>query len=91
MNKRVSVNESTEVSIPLKTLIMIISAIVVASWYVSSTYDKINSLESDLALLTERFEAYKTQPGRSSNKMEIIEIEIAHLKQHLEKLEARKK
>jgi hypothetical protein len=41
----VQIDEKTEVTVPLKTLITVVSALLVASWYVSATQNKIADLE----------------------------------------------
>ena len=41
----VQIDEKTEITVPLKTLISVVSALLVASWYVFATQNKIADLE----------------------------------------------
>ena len=46
----VQIDEKTEVTVPLKTLLSVVSAIVIASWYVFTTQARITDLEHSLML-----------------------------------------
>ena len=78
----IDVSEDTELHIPLKTLIVILFSIVSASWYVFGTQEHIHNLETDLRILRQEFEAYKTQPSRSATDVELLKQDIEYLKQH---------
>ena len=86
----VNLNEDTEINVPLKTLLFILAVVVSASWYVSSTYERITTLESDVRVLTEKFENYKTQPGRSAHKMDLLDKDLVYVNARLDKLEKNK-
>jgi len=76
------VSEDTELNIPVKTLIAILFGLVSASWYVFGTQEKIHNLETEVKMLRQDFEAYKTQPGRNTTEVELIKRDIEYLKQH---------
>ncbi len=52
------IDEKTEVTIPLKILISSIIFIVAASWYVSTTQNRIGDLEHSVELLEQKVDAY---------------------------------
>jgi hypothetical protein len=83
-------NEDTEINVPLKTLVIIIFALLSASWYVFTTYEKINVLESDLKLLSAHFENYKTQPSRSAHDLQILELKLEYLTHRVTVTEGKK-
>lgn len=82
MQDQIKVNETTEVSIPLKTLIAIIAGLLSASWYVFQTQEKIQILETEIKLLQKDFDSYKKQPGRNTTEVELIKKDMEYLKQH---------
>ena len=45
--------EDTELTMPIKTIVMVIAFLVSSSWYVFNTQAKISSLESDIAVIQE--------------------------------------
>lgn len=82
MTDTLKVNESTELNIPIKTLITIIAALLSASWYVFGTQEKIHTLEMEVKILRQDLESYKNQPSRSTTEVELIKKDIEYLKQH---------
>lgn len=82
MSEILKVNESTELNIPLKTLIALIAGLLSASWYVFGTQEKIHTLEMEVKVLRQDFESYKNQPGRNTTEVELIKKDIEYLKQH---------
>lgn len=80
MNKRVSVNESTEVSIPLKTLLSVIVGLLMASWYIFETQEKIQILKTELKLLRKTVEKH---PDDLGTDIAVIKNDIRNLKEHL--------
>ena len=46
----VQIDEKTEITVPLKTLISVVGFIVVSSWYVFTTQNKIADLEHTVKL-----------------------------------------
>ena len=67
----VQIDEKTEVTVPLKTLISVVSAIVVASWYVFTTQNRIADLEHSIKITDERFANYIKQPGRNTADLDL--------------------
>jgi hypothetical protein len=87
----VELNEKTEITVPLKTLISIISAIVVASWYVFTTQNKIKDIEHNVKIADERFTHYINQPGKNSVDIELMKKEFDYLKKEISDLKQRTK
>ena len=50
----VQIDEKTEITVPLKTLISVVGFIVVSSWYVFTTQNKIADLEHTVKLADEK-------------------------------------
>lgn len=82
MTDQLKVNESTELNIPLKTLIGIIVVLISGSWYVFETQEKIHMLELSVKMLEQDLEAYKKQPGRNTLEVELIKKDIEYIKAH---------
>lgn len=82
MKDQLKVSESTEVNIPLKTLIAIIAGLLSASWYIFGTQAKIHNLETELKILHKDFESYKKQPGRNTTEVELLKKDLEYLKEH---------
>jgi hypothetical protein len=76
----VQIDEKTEVTVPLKTLISVITVIVMASWYVSATQNKIADLEHTAKLADERFSSYIKQPGRNTADLELLRKDFDYLR-----------
>ena len=87
----VQIDEKTEVTVPLKTLISVVSAIVVASWYVFSTQTKISELEHTVTLLDERFVVYTKQPSRSTTEIELLKKDFEYLRKEVNELKTKQK
>ena len=79
----VQIDEKTEVTVPLKTLISVVSAIVVASWYVFSTQTRISELEHTVMLADERFASYIKQPGRNTADLELLKKDFEYLRKEV--------
>ena len=45
--------EDTELTMPIKTIVMVVAFLISSSWYVFNTQSKISSLESDIAVIQE--------------------------------------
>ena len=82
----VQIDEKTEVTVPLKTLISVVSAIVVASWYVFTTQNKIADLEHAVKLADERFVSYIKQPGRNTTDVELLRKDFEYLRNEVSEL-----
>ena len=76
----VQIDEKTEITVPLKTLISVITVVVMASWYVSATQNKIADLEHTAKLADERFSSYIKQPGRNTADLELLRKDFDYLR-----------
>ena len=79
----VQIDEKTEVTVPLKTLISVVSAIVIASWYVFTTQARIADLEHSIKLSDERFASYIKQPGRNTSELELLRKDFEYLQKEV--------
>ena len=86
----VQIDDKTEITVPLKTLITVVGAIVVASWYVFSTQTKISELEHTVMLLEERFVGYTKQPSRSTTEIELLKKDFEYLQKRVGEIEKHK-
>jgi hypothetical protein len=82
----VQIDEKTEVTVPLKTLISVVSAIVIASWYVFTTQTRISELEHTVKLADERFASYIKQPGRNTADLELLRKDFEYLRSEVNDL-----
>ena len=82
----VQIDEKTEVTVPLKTLISVVSAIVVASWYVFTTQNRIGDLEHSMKMADERFASYIKQPGRNTTDVELLRKDFEYLRNEVSEL-----
>lgn len=87
----VQIDEKTEVTVPLKTLITVVSALLVASWYVSATQNKIADLEHTVKLADERFTSYIKQPGRNTTDVELLRKDFEYLRKEVSDLKSKGK
>lgn len=82
----VQIDEKTEVTVPLKTLISVVGALLVASWYVFATQNKIADLEHSIKLSDERFSSYVKQPGRNTAELELLRKDFEYLRNEVNDL-----
>lgn len=87
----VQIDEKTEITVPLKTLISVVSAIVVASWYVFTTQNKIGDLEHAVKMSDERFINYTKQPGRNTTDVELLRKDFEYLRNEVIELKQKGK
>ena len=87
----VQIDEKTEVTVPLKTLISVVSAIVIASWYVFTTQNRISELEHTVKLADERFSSYIKQPGRNTAELELLRKDFEYLRTEVNDLKTKGK
>lgn len=80
------IDEKTEVTFPLKLLISIVSVIVIASWYVFTTQNRIGDLEHAQKMIEERFSNYIKQPGRNTMDVELLKKDLEYLSKEIEQL-----
>ena len=78
-------DEKTEITIPLKLLISVVTFVVISSWYVFTTQNRITDLEHSLKILEERFVSYTKQPGRNTTDVELLRKDFEYLQKQLEK------
>jgi hypothetical protein len=86
----VQIDEKTEVTVPLKTLISVVSVIVIASWYVFTTQNRIADLEHAIKLSDERFISYTKQPGRNTTDVELLRKDFDYLQKRVGEMEKHK-
>jgi len=87
----VQIDEKTEVTVPLKTLISVITVVVMASWYVSATQNKIAALEHSANLADERFASYIKQPGRNTTEVELLRKDFEYLRKEVAEIKQKSK
>jgi hypothetical protein len=87
----VQIDEKTEVTVPLKTLISVVSAIVIASWYVFTTQTRIAELEHTVKLSDERFANYIKQPGRNTAELELLRKDFEYLRSEVAEIKQKSK
>ena len=87
----VQIDEKTEVTVPLKTLISVVSAIVIASWYVFTTQNRISELEHTVKLNDERFTSYIKQPGRNTADLELLRKDFEYLRSEVAEIKQKSK
>ena len=87
----VQIDEKTEVTVPLKTLISVVSAIVIASWYVFTTQTRIAELEHTVKLSDERFASYIKQPGRNTAELELLRKDFEYLRNEVTEIKQKSK
>jgi hypothetical protein len=80
------IDEKTEVTFPLKLLISIVTVIVLASWYVFTTQNRIGDLEHAQKMIEERFSNYIKQPGRNTMDVELLKKDLEYLHKEIEQL-----
>ena len=87
----VQIDEKTEITVPLKTLISVVSALLVASWYVFTTQNRIGDLEHAIRLSDERFASYVKQPGRNTTDVELLRKDFEYLRKDVTDLQQKGK
>lgn len=81
-----TIDEKTEITIPLKIAASSIAFIVVASFYVATTQNKISDLEHAHKMLEERFNSYIKQPGRNTMDVELLRKDFEYLQKEINDL-----
>ena len=80
-----TLDEKTEITIPLKLLVSVVTFVTISSWYVFTTQNRITDLEHTLKILEERFVSYTKQPGRNTTDVELLRKDFEYLQKQLEK------
>ena len=81
-----TLDEKTEVTIPLKIIVTIISFVVISSWYVSTTQNRIKDLEHQLKNVEIKFDAYTKAPARNQLDVESLKKDLYYTNKKLDKL-----
>jgi hypothetical protein len=72
-------------------LISVVSAIVIASWYVFATQTRIADLEHSIKLSDERFSSYIKQPGRNTAELELLRKDFEYLRNEVAEIKQKSK
>jgi Tfp pilus assembly protein PilO len=80
------IDETTELRVSLKTLAIVIIAVVSAAAFVFHLEERLDILEQNTMMNKVQFESYKEQPSRSHTDIEIMKKELEHLKNQMDEL-----
>ena len=80
------IDETTELRVSLKTLAVVIVAIVSAAAFVFHMEERLDILEMKTMMNKVQFESYKEQPSRSHTDVEVMKKELEHLKKEIDQL-----
>jgi len=80
------IDETTELRVSLKTLAIVIIAVVSAAAFVFHIEERLDILEQNTMMNKVQFESYKEQPSRSHTDIEIMKKELEHLKNQMDEL-----
>ena len=80
------IDEKTELKVSLKTLAVVIVAIVSAAAFVFHMEEKLDILEMKTNTNKIQFESYREQPSRSHTDVEVMKKELEHLKKEIDQL-----
>ena len=82
------IDETTELTVSLKTLAVVIVAIVSAAAFVFHIEERLDVLETKTNTNRIQFESYKEAPSRSHTDVEVLKNEVEHLKQQIQELKS---
>jgi Tfp pilus assembly protein PilO len=80
------IDEKTELKVSLKTLAVVIIAIVSAAAFVFHMEERLDILEMKTMMNKVQFESYREQPSRSHTDVEVLKKELEHLKKEIDQL-----
>ena len=80
------IDEKTELTVSLKTLAVVIVAIVSAAAFVFHMEERLDILEMKTMMNKVQFESYREQPSRSHTDVEVLKKELEHLKKEIDEL-----
>ena len=80
------IDEKTELKVSLKTLAVVIVAIVSAAAFVFHMEERLDILEMKTMMNKVQFESYREQPSRSHTDVEVLKKELEHLKKEIDQL-----
>jgi peptidoglycan hydrolase CwlO-like protein len=81
-----TIDEKTEITIPLKIAASSIVFIVVASFYVATTQNRIGDIEHSVELLDQRVDSWQKSPGRNNMDVELLKKDIEHLQKEIDQI-----
>ena len=81
-----TIDEKTEITIPLKIAASSIVFIVVASFYVATTQNRIGDIEHSVELLDQKFDSWQKAPGRNTMDVELLKKDIEHLQKEIDQI-----
>mgnify|MGYP006165360473 FL=1 len=80
------IDEKTELRVSLKTLAVVIIAIVSAAAFVFHMEERLDILEMKTNTNKIQFESYREQPSRSHTDVEVMKKELEYLKKEIDQL-----
>ena len=80
------IDEKTELTVSLKTLAVILIAVVSAAAFVFHMEERLDLLEHNTMMNKVQFESYREQPSRSHTDVEVMKTELEHLKKEIDEL-----
>ena len=80
------IDETTELKVSLKTLAVVIIAIVSAAAFVFHMEERLDILEMKTNTNRIQFESYREQPSRSHTDIEVMKKELEYLKKEIDQL-----
>ena len=80
------IDETTELRVSLKTLAVVIIAIVSAAAFVFHIEERLDILEMKTNTNKIQFESYREQPSRSHTDVEVMKKELEYLKKEIDQL-----
>ena len=80
------IDEKTELTVSLKTLAVILIAVVSAAAFVFHMEERLDLLEHNTIMNKVQFESYREQPSRSHTDVEVMKTELEHLKKEIDQL-----
>ena len=80
------IDEKTELTVSLKTLAVVIVAIVSAAAFVFHMEERLDILEMKTNTNKIQFESYREQPSRSHTDVEVMKKELEYLKKEIDQL-----
>ena len=80
------IDETTGLTVSLKTLAVILIAVVSAAAFVFHMEERLDILEIKTMMNKVQFESYREQPSRSHTDVEVLKKELEHLKKEIDEL-----
>ena len=80
------IDETTELRISLKTLAIVIIAVVSAAAFVFHIEERLDLLEHNTMMNKNNFKNYLEQPSRGHTDVEVMKKELEHLKNQMDEL-----